>query len=169
MFRTAGIACEAVVKHGPPVTMIREEAERVDAESKAAIAADRKRVAEARERAERAEAQAAEGKNIKHDIAVPISSIAGFIRSTNAALASRFPGIRMVVLGHLGDGNLHYNVPPPADQTGPEHEEAFLALQPEINLITHPSTGEPLAALRNPYTGQLLAARLNPMGPPVVR
>ena len=83
------------------------------------------------------EAQAAEGKNIKHDIAVPISSIAGFIRSTNAALESRFPGIRMVVFGHLGDGNLHYNVSPPADQTGPEHEEAFLALQPEINLITH--------------------------------
>jgi FAD/FMN-containing dehydrogenase len=83
------------------------------------------------------EAQAAEGKNIKHDISVPISSIAQFIASTNARLHASFPEIRMVVFGHLGDGNLHYNVSPSQAMTGPEHEEAFLALQPEINLITH--------------------------------
>jgi len=60
------------------------------------------------------EAQAREGKNIKHDISVPISSIARFIDETDALLAQRFPGIRMVTFGHLGDGNLHYNVMPPA-------------------------------------------------------
>ena len=60
------------------------------------------------------EAQAREGKNIKHDISVPISSIARFIDETDALLAERFPGIRMVTFGHLGDGNLHYNVMPPA-------------------------------------------------------
>ena len=59
------------------------------------------------------EAQAREGKNIKHDISVPISSISRFIEQTDALLAQRFPGIRMVTFGHLGDGNLHYNVMPP--------------------------------------------------------
>ena len=83
------------------------------------------------------EAQAAEGKNIKHDISVPISSIAHFIRTTNAALQSAFPDIRMVVFGHLGDGNLHYNVSPSQAKAGAQHEDAFLALQPDINRITH--------------------------------
>ena len=65
------------------------------------------------------EAQAREGKNIKHDISVPISSIARFIEQTDALLAQRFPGIRMVTFGHLGDGNLHYNVmPPPGTDEG---------------------------------------------------
>lgn len=80
------------------------------------------------------EAQAAEGKNIKHDVSVPISRIAEFVQSTNAALTGRFPGVRMVVFGHLGDGNLHYNVSPPE---GTSDEAAFLALQPEINRMTH--------------------------------
>lgn len=83
------------------------------------------------------EAQAAEGKNIKHDISVPISSIAHFIRLTNAELQDSFPDIRMVVFGHLGDGNLHYNVSPSSAKTGQQHEATFLALQPEINRITH--------------------------------
>ena len=60
------------------------------------------------------EAQQREGKNVKHDISVPISSIARFIDETDTLLAQRFPGIRMVTFGHLGDGNLHYNVMPPA-------------------------------------------------------
>jgi FAD/FMN-containing dehydrogenase len=59
------------------------------------------------------EAQAAEGNNIKHDISVPISSIAAFVRETDALLQQHFAGVRMVTFGHLGDGNLHYNVSPP--------------------------------------------------------
>ena len=58
-------------------------------------------------------AQAAEGKNLKHDVSLPISAIAGFITATDALLQARFPGCRMVTFGHLGDGNLHYNVSPP--------------------------------------------------------
>ncbi len=83
------------------------------------------------------EAQALTGKNIKHDISVPISSIGDFVEQTNAELQRRFPGIRMVVFGHLGDGNLHYNVSPPVDRSGPEHEDEFLAMQPGINRVTH--------------------------------
>ncbi|MGD9941590.1 MAG: FAD-binding oxidoreductase [Burkholderiaceae bacterium] len=85
------------------------------------------------------EAQSLTGKNIKHDVAVPISSVGDFVETTNALIAQRFPGLRMIVFGHLGDGNLHYNVSPPADRCGPEHEAEFLALQPELNLITHDS------------------------------
>jgi FAD/FMN-containing dehydrogenase len=58
-------------------------------------------------------AQSVEGQNIKHDIALPISAIAAFVASTDAALLRTFPGVRLVNFGHLGDGNLHYNVQPP--------------------------------------------------------
>jgi FAD/FMN-containing dehydrogenase len=79
------------------------------------------------------EAQAREGKNIKHDISVPISSIARFIDETDALLAQRFPGVRMVTFGHLGDGNLHYNVSPPLGMA----EDRFLAQQPAIYECVH--------------------------------
>ncbi len=59
-------------------------------------------------------AQSAEGLNIKHDISLPISAIPAFVASTDAALQQAFPGARLVNFGHLGDGNLHYNVQAPA-------------------------------------------------------
>ena len=83
------------------------------------------------------ESQGAEGKTIKHDIALPISRIADFIASTDAAIARAFPGQRMVVFGHLGDGNLHYNVSPAAGKTGPEHHAAFIALEAPMNRLVH--------------------------------
>jgi FAD/FMN-containing dehydrogenase len=58
-------------------------------------------------------AQAQQGPNIKHDIALPVSAIPQFVERTDAALAQAFPGMRLVNFGHLGDGNLHYNVQPP--------------------------------------------------------
>jgi FAD/FMN-containing dehydrogenase len=58
-------------------------------------------------------AQAQEGLNIKHDISLPVSAIPAFVASTDAALMQHFPGVRLVNFGHLGDGNLHYNVQAP--------------------------------------------------------
>ena len=58
-------------------------------------------------------AQSSEGANVKHDIALPISAIEEFVASTDAALLAAFPGVRLVDFGHLGDGNLHYNVQGP--------------------------------------------------------
>ena len=58
-------------------------------------------------------AQAQHGINIKHDVSVPVSIIPAFVASTDAALHRQFPGIKVVNFGHLGDGNLHYNVQPP--------------------------------------------------------
>ena len=80
-------------------------------------------------------AQAAAGKNIKHDVSLPISHIADFITATDAALESEFPGCQLVCFGHLGDGNLHYNVAPAAG----EAHDAFLANQDAINRIVHDS------------------------------
>ncbi|MEA3394522.1 MAG: FAD-binding oxidoreductase [Pseudomonadota bacterium] len=58
-------------------------------------------------------AQAEEGLNIKHDISINVSRIPEFVNETNALLLERFPGARLVTYGHLGDGNLHYNVQAP--------------------------------------------------------
>jgi FAD/FMN-containing dehydrogenase len=58
-------------------------------------------------------AQAEEGPNIKHDIALPVSRVAEFVAATDAQLLAAFPGVRLVDFGHLGDGNLHYNVQAP--------------------------------------------------------
>jgi FAD/FMN-containing dehydrogenase len=80
-------------------------------------------------------AQASEGKNIKHDVSVPISDIGKFIEATDALLQRAFPGIRMVTFGHLGDGNLHYNVSPPENESG----DAFIERQQEVNRVVHQS------------------------------
>ena len=67
-------------------------------------------------------AQAQEGLNIKHDISIPVSRIPAFVAETDALLAREVPGVRMVDFGHLGDGNLHYNVQAPEGAD----EKAFL-------------------------------------------
>ena len=59
-------------------------------------------------------AQALEGLNIKHDISIAVSRIPEFVRVTDALLQNAIPGVRLVNFGHLGDGNLHYNVQAPA-------------------------------------------------------
>ena len=64
-------------------------------------------------------AQATEGLNIKHDISIPVSRIPQFVEETDALLQAKIPGIRLVNFGHLGDGNLHYNVQAPAGADGP--------------------------------------------------
>jgi FAD/FMN-containing dehydrogenase len=58
-------------------------------------------------------AQAEEGLNIKHDISIPVSKIPAFCAETDALLQREVPGVRLVNFGHLGDGNLHYNVQAP--------------------------------------------------------
>jgi FAD/FMN-containing dehydrogenase len=80
-------------------------------------------------------AEAELGKAIKHDVALPISRLADFVRTTNGLLQQKFPGVGHVIFGHLGDGNLHYNVTPAPGQT----EEALLALQPLVYGVVHDS------------------------------
>jgi len=58
-------------------------------------------------------AQAQEGLNIKHDISIQASRIPAFVEHADAVLQREIPGVRLVNFGHLGDGNLHYNVQAP--------------------------------------------------------
>jgi FAD/FMN-containing dehydrogenase len=81
-------------------------------------------------------AQAEEGLNIKHDISLPVSAIPEFCKVTDAALATAIPGVRLVNFGHLGDGNLHYNVQAPVGGDA----AAFLAQNEErVNAIVFDS------------------------------
>ena len=79
------------------------------------------------------EAQKIEGISIKHDVAVPVSAIPVFLERADAALAVAFPGIRVVAFGHVGDGNLHYNLSKPDAQ----ENAAFIDAQPAVNRIVH--------------------------------
>jgi FAD/FMN-containing dehydrogenase len=83
-------------------------------------------------------AQSAAGKNIKHDISLPISRIPAFIEQTQAQLLAAYPGCQLVCFGHLGDGNLHFNVAPPAG----EAHDSFLLHQAAVNRIVHDSVAD---------------------------
>jgi FAD/FMN-containing dehydrogenase len=79
------------------------------------------------------DAQKAAGGSIAHDVSVPLSRIAEFIRRADAALEAAYPTVRHCCFGHLGDGNLHYNPIKPLDWT----YERFAAETPNINRIVH--------------------------------
>lgn len=79
------------------------------------------------------EAQKHEGGSIKHDIAVPVSSVPAFIAKGAELIAANFPGARPVPFGHLGDGNIHFNISQPvgADRS------AYLAQWGKMNRLVH--------------------------------
>ncbi len=79
------------------------------------------------------EAQRLEGPNMKHDISVPVSRIPPFLEQARAGLDAAFPGVRYVVFGHLGDGNLHYNLSAPRDMDA----AAFIEGTPRANRIVY--------------------------------
>ncbi|HET6631134.1 MAG TPA: FAD-linked oxidase C-terminal domain-containing protein, partial [Rhodanobacteraceae bacterium] len=78
-------------------------------------------------------AEKAAGKSVKHDISLPVSRMAAFVEEANRALQQAFPGVRHVIFGHLGDGNLHYNVAPGGDWS----EAALLARQADVFTLVH--------------------------------
>src|SRR6218665_2528247 len=79
------------------------------------------------------QAQMRAGKAVKHDIALPISAIAAFAHEAEAALRAAQPDVRIINFGHLGDGNLHYNVLLPLDTT----PEVLAATTAQFNRIVH--------------------------------
>ncbi|MGH6710108.1 MAG: FAD-binding oxidoreductase [Bradyrhizobium sp.] len=82
-------------------------------------------------RDEMSAAQKPEGGSIKHDISVPVAAVPDFIEEANAAVVKLIPGSRPVPFGHLGDGNIHYNVSQPV---GGKPED-FLARWHEVNEV----------------------------------
>jgi FAD/FMN-containing dehydrogenase len=78
-------------------------------------------------------AQKPEGGSIKHDISVPVAKIPEFIHEANAATLEMIPGSRIVCFGHIGDGNLHYNVSQPVGAD----KQAFLDRWHDLNHRIH--------------------------------
>ena len=103
-------------------------------------------------------AQAEEGLNIKHDISVPVSRIPAFVAETDALLAREVPGVRLVDFGHLGDGNLHYNVQAPEGGDA----KAFLREQEErINTLVFDAVARHGGSISAEHgIGSLKAAKL---------
>ena len=79
------------------------------------------------------EVQKYEGGSIKHDVSVPIARVPEFIDKANSLVERMIPGARPVPFGHLGDGNIHYNVSQPADM----EKEAFLSNWEALNAAVH--------------------------------
>jgi len=84
------------------------------------------------------EVQKPEGGSIKHDVSVPVASIPEFLDKAIAAVEDFVPGCRPVPFGHIGDGNIHFNVSQPVDAD----KEAYLAKWDEMNAIVHGIVGE---------------------------
>jgi D-lactate dehydrogenase (cytochrome) len=79
------------------------------------------------------EVQKYPGGSIKHDISVPVAAVPDFIAQASAAVETLIPGSRPVPFGHLGDGNVHFNVTQPAGAD----KDAFLARWAEMNSVVH--------------------------------
>jgi FAD/FMN-containing dehydrogenase len=82
----------------------------------AAIAeSDAQRASLWRLREEHSEGQKREGASVKNDVSVPVSKVPAFIRKATAACEALIPGVRVVPFGHMGDGNIHFNLEQPVD------------------------------------------------------
>ena len=79
------------------------------------------------------EAQKREGASLKHDVSVPVGSIATFIDSASEAVVAAHPGTRVVAFGHVGDGNVHFNLSQPKDDAA----TAFLGQQERLSRIVY--------------------------------
>ena len=84
------------------------------------------------------ESQRREAPNIKHDISLPVSAIPDFLQASEQALSAAFPGAQFVIFGHLGDGNLHYNLAAPPG----EDAQRFMDNATRANHIVHDLVAE---------------------------
>ena len=84
------------------------------------------------------EAQKPEGGSLKHDVSVPVSRVAEFVRRASALAEAAIPGARVCAFGHMGDGNVHFNLSQPvgADRA------RFLGERERINVAIHDLVSE---------------------------
>lgn len=83
------------------------------------------------------EAQKYEGGSIKHDISVPVSNVPAFLEEATAAIIDTYPGCRPTPFGHLGDGNIHFNIMQPATSD----KTSFLNHWDQMNQLVHDIVG----------------------------
>ncbi|MGA2992277.1 MAG: FAD-binding oxidoreductase [Candidatus Korobacteraceae bacterium] len=92
-------------------------------------------------REEHTEAQKRAGANIKNDVTVPVSKVPQLLVLATEACQSRFPGIRVVPFGHMGDGNIHFNVVQPEGASGPEFLRQSHDITDTINAVVRQFDG----------------------------
>ena len=110
-------------------------------------------------------AQAEEGVNVKHDVSIPVSRIPDFCTATDALLKAALPGVRLVNFGHLGDGNLHYNVQAPV---GDDHQRFLLDHEARVSDIVYASVAEFGGSISAEHgVGALKVGKLEQFKPPV--
>jgi FAD/FMN-containing dehydrogenase len=93
----------------------------------AIASSEAQRAAFGRLREEMPEGQRLEGPQIKHDVSVPVGRLASFIDDATAAAQAVLPGVRVNPFGHLGDGNVHFNLSPPEGSAGFDGRERQLS------------------------------------------
>ncbi|HET7715139.1 MAG TPA: FAD-binding oxidoreductase [Bauldia sp.] len=110
------------------------------------------------------EVQKHEGGSIKHDVAVPVAAVPEFITRAGEAVTALIPGCRPFPFGHMGDGNIHYNVSQPAGAD----QAAFLARWDEVNAVVHGIVGELGGTISAEHgIGQLKREILKRVKPPI--
>jgi FAD/FMN-containing dehydrogenase len=110
------------------------------------------------------EVQKEEGGSIKHDIAVPIAAVPEFLVRAGEAVTALIPGARPFPFGHLGDGNIHYNISQPVGAD----KAAFLARWDEVNTVVHAIVAELGGTISAEHgIGQLKREMLKAVKPPI--
>jgi FAD/FMN-containing dehydrogenase len=105
-------------------------------------------------REEHSEAQKRAGASVKNDVSVPVSKVPEFIRRATAACEELIPGIRVVPFGHMGDGNIHFNLVQPEDA-----EPARFLAQDDAMMDT---VNEVVRALDGSFSAEHGIGRLKP-------
>jgi FAD/FMN-containing dehydrogenase len=110
------------------------------------------------------ESQKPEGGSIKHDVSVPVSKVPQFLVEADAAVARLLPGARFVSFGHLGDGNIHYNISQPVGMD----KAAFLDMWNEVNDVVFEVVGRFNGSISAEHgIGRLKAYRMPAIKSPV--
>jgi FAD/FMN-containing dehydrogenase len=110
-------------------------------------------------------AERALGPAMQHDISVPVADMAAFIEGTSPLVEARFPGVRVVAFGHLGDGNVHYHVLAPEGAKPGEWEQTE---GKQISHFVHDLVNEWKGSISAEHgIGQLKRDELERLGDPV--
>jgi FAD/FMN-containing dehydrogenase len=110
-----------------------EAAEREEIRDAVIAASESQRNAPVAAAREHPESQKVDGVSIKHDVSVPVSRVPEMIEQASARLAERFPDIRILAFGHVGDGNVHYN----CSKAERQEASAFFVQSHEVNRIVY--------------------------------
>ena len=113
--------------------MLEPALEKGEIEDAAVAASDRQAKSFWHLRESLSEVQKHEGASIKHDVSVPISRVADFLVEASAACEAEMPGLRVCAFGHIGDGNIHFNLSQPEGMDA----KAFLGEWRRFNRIVH--------------------------------